>query len=383
MFIELHMIQNFAPSNLNRDDASAPKDCVFGGCRRARISSQCQKRAIRTVFRDDLLPADDLAVRTRRVAAALAERLTVAGHQRSDCEAIVRLALRGTCLELGPDSRSKCLMFVGERELAALAAIISEFWGPLNDALREGSHKPPAELRAALMSCLDGGRAVDLALFGRMVADLPVSTITGACQIAHALSTHQVSPELDFFTAVDDLRPGGSPGAELMGTLQFNSACFYRYANLDLSQLAANLQGDRCQAINAAELFLRAAVMAVPTGRQASWAAHNPPSLIFIVVRDGGLWSLANAFADPIRPTADGDLVRASGLAMLDYWRRLARMYGDAGIRFAGLAAVDAAVADQSGRTEAAPIVPISLVSSCADLIAQAIASVGPAVTGT
>jgi hypothetical protein len=47
MLIEIHMIQNHSPSNLNRDDLGAPKTCLFGGVTRARISSQCLKRSIR------------------------------------------------------------------------------------------------------------------------------------------------------------------------------------------------------------------------------------------------------------------------------------------------------------------------------------------------
>lgn len=397
MFVELHIIQNFAPSSLNRDDNSAPKDCIFGGCRRARISSQCQKRAIRAAFRQGLFPAQDLALRTRRVATALIDRLVARGHDRPRAEAAVRLALRDTCLAPGVDNRSKCLMFVGERELDAMAAVIEAHWQSLLDALRpaarnDGSRgrraagartggedsggKAPTGLCAALQRCLDGGKAVDLALFGRMVAELPAGTISGACQVAHALSTHQVSPELDFFTAVDDLRPRGAAAAELMGTLQFNSACFYRYANIDVAQLERNLQGDRLQATNAVEAFLRAAIVAVPTGRQASWAAHNPPSLVFTVVRDAGLWSLANAFAKPVRPSAGGDLVRDSAKALLDYWRRLARMYGSGGIRFAGLASVDdLAAVDLADPANSSP--SIHIAADCDELISLTAAAVG------
>src|SRR6266508_2221569 len=45
--IAIHMLQNHAPSNLNRDDNGDPKDALFGGVRRARISSQSLKRSIR------------------------------------------------------------------------------------------------------------------------------------------------------------------------------------------------------------------------------------------------------------------------------------------------------------------------------------------------
>src|ERR1700726_3904869 len=76
MFIEIHAIQNFAPSNLNRDDTGSPKDCEFGGHRRARVSSQCLKRAVREAFRrDQLLPKDRLARRTKRFVEEAVKRL--------------------------------------------------------------------------------------------------------------------------------------------------------------------------------------------------------------------------------------------------------------------------------------------------------------------
>ena len=66
MFVEVHVIQNYALSNLNRDDTGAPKTCEFGGARRARISSQCLKRAVRTYFREEaVIPSRQLSYRTR------------------------------------------------------------------------------------------------------------------------------------------------------------------------------------------------------------------------------------------------------------------------------------------------------------------------------
>jgi CRISPR system Cascade subunit CasC len=87
-------------------------------------------------------------------------------------------------------------------------------------------------------------KPADLALFGRMLADLPDRNVSAASQVAHALSTHQVSMEFDFYTAVDDLRPEDTEGADMLGIVEFNSACFYRYANVDLAQLSENLAGD-------------------------------------------------------------------------------------------------------------------------------------------
>jgi len=119
----------------------------------------------------------------------------------------------------------------------------------------------------------------------------------------------------------------------MMGTVEFNSACFYRYANIDFSQLNKNLGNDVVLARKAVEAFLRASVAAIPTGKQNSMAAQNPPSLVFAVVRDQGLWSLANAFVNPIRPDAKDGLIQKSITALEDYWMKLAAAYGEKDIK--------------------------------------------------
>jgi CRISPR system Cascade subunit CasC len=134
--------------------------------------------------------------------------------------------------------------------------------------------------------------------------------------------------EFDFYTAVDDLRPEDTEGADMLGTVEFNSACFYRYSNVDARQLRKNLGGDEELARQTVGAFLRASVAAVPTGKQNSMAAQNPPSLVLAVVRRSGLWSLANAFSQPVRPAQDADLVQSSVWKLDDYWGRLAAMYG-------------------------------------------------------
>jgi CRISPR system Cascade subunit CasC len=355
MFVELHILQNFAPSNLNRDDTGSPKDCEFGGYRRARISSQCLKRAIRTCFREQrLLPETALASRTKRLADALVERLEARGKPAAEARAVVEVALRGANLKL-EKGLTQYLLFLAQAEIDALAALCIDYWGDLAKVAAEdgaardapdGSAAPrsareakrsaratvPEPVQRALDGILDGGRAADLALFGRMIADLPDRNVDAACQVAHAISTNKVSMEFDFYTAVDDLKPDDTSGAGMLGTVEFNSACFYRYANVDLAQLIANLGGDEELARRTLEAFVRASVAAVPTGKQNSMAAHNPPSLVFAVARDRNLWSLANAFCKPVRPDSEEDLVERSIRVLDAYWGRLTRMYGERGI---------------------------------------------------
>ena len=166
-----------------------------------------------------------------------------------------------------------------------------------------------------------------------MMAEHPGANIDAACQVAHALSTNKVSMEMDYYTAVDDLSPEEETGAGMIGFTGFNSSCFYRYATIDLDQLKENLAGDGVLAAKAVEAFLRASVTALPTGKQNSMAAHNPPDTIFAVVRQSGApVSLANAFCKPVRPGYDSDLMAASIKEMEAYWGRLTKVYGDKGV---------------------------------------------------
>ncbi|MCA9878635.1 MAG: type I-E CRISPR-associated protein Cas7/Cse4/CasC [Thermomicrobiales bacterium] len=346
MLLELHMLQNFAPSNLNRDDTGSPKDCDFGGVRRARISSQCQKRAIREAFRSSaLLPAENLGVRTKRLAEAVARRLTALGHPEDEARQVAEAAIAGVGLGLKA-GETEYLIFLGDDEIAAIASACHDNWDALTGAAtgartskKEAKAAVPKELAAALGKALAGDRAADVALFGRMLADLPARNRDAACQVAHALSTNAVSMEFDFFTAVDDLKPAAEDvGAGMLGTVEFNSSCYYRYANIDLGQLLENLGGDTDLARATVRAFLTAAVHAVPTGKQNSFAAQNPPSLVMGVVREDGAWSLANAFVKPVRPTTDDDLIGQSISALADYWKRLTGMYGDDGVKTHGVA---------------------------------------------
>lgn len=365
MFVELHILQNFAPSNLNRDDTGAPKDCEFGGYRRARVSSQCLKRAVRTVFRSEhLLPELHLAARTRRMVDELVSRLERDGKDPSEARQVAKTVLTSMGLDFGDEDRTQYLLFLGNQEIDAFAAQCAEHWSTLL-AMRGGAgdasgeeREPgkrrsskekkkgakatvPPKLADTLSRILDGGRAADLALFGRMLADRPDRNIDAASQVAHAISTHRVNVEFDFYTAVDDLRPGETTGADMLGTVEFNSACFYRYSNVDLEQLKVNLSDDEELAVRTLGAFLEASIRAIPTGKQNSMAAQNVPSAVFAVARRSGLWSLANAFLKPVRPTQDSDLAENSLRALDDYWGRMLRMYGDRTVLGSWLCALD------------------------------------------
>lgn len=336
LFVEFHLIQNFAPSNLNRDDTGAPKDALFGGHRRARVSSQCFKRAIRLNAADAAtIPAEKQGVRTKKLKQLLETRLAKIG--RTDASARIEAALAGAGLKLKEDGKTEYLLFLGQGEIEAFAQLVDKHWDelattPAPDAKkskREAKASLPPELVREAKALLNGQKAVDVAMFGRMLADMPDVNQDAACQVAHALSTHRVEREFDYFTAVDDKGDAGETGAGMIGQIEFNSATFYRYAVIDAAKLVENLQKDTELALTGIKAFTQAMARAIPTGKQNTFAAHNPPSFVGVVLRHASPFNLANAFEKPVWPRADKELTALSVAALADHDAKVAGFYGD------------------------------------------------------
>ncbi|MCX7599825.1 MAG: type I-E CRISPR-associated protein Cas7/Cse4/CasC [Armatimonadetes bacterium] len=347
MYVELHMLQSFGPSCLNRDDVNAPKDCLFGGVRRARISSQCIKRAVRWHPAFSKAVGQEISKRTKRQAERLTKELCEETGADEDLTGrIVSAVFSRALVRVEKNLSTNVLLFLGKDEVSRIRQAIVDNWDALAKAAAKGKEQLAKVAKKVAEGLKPGTKAADVALFGRMVADKPTWNVDAACQVAHAISTHRVQMESDFYTAVDDLNPQAETGAGMMGTIEFNSACFYRYSLLDWCQLLNNFAGkndggkynnpteeDYRLARAAVEGFLRASVFAIPSGRQHSMAAQNLPSFVMVVVRpEGAPCSLANAFEQPVRVSEyeTGGLVRKSIEALDDYWARLDKMYGTA-----------------------------------------------------
>jgi CRISPR system Cascade subunit CasC len=322
MFIELHFIQNFAPSSLNRDDANMPKDCMFGGVRRARISSQCLKRAIRLhpdFSRYSGVPASE---RTYLLVKSLTMRLVAAGKPPDEAQNSAEQFSRYYSSKKGRlnGQQTAVMLFVSEAEIEEIVQRLleSETWENTK-AIKSLAEKFAKETKKR-------SSAPDIAMFGRMLVDRPDTNVDAACQVAHAISTHRVSMEVDFFSAIDDLN---TARAGMMGTIGYNSACYYRYALIDFGQLQDNLGNDLALARLTTEAFLRASVKAIPGGKQNSFAAQNFPSFLMAVLRNDGMcWSLANAFAQPVVSQPDLNLIAASVQALDFHWGEMNVLYG-------------------------------------------------------
>lgn len=380
--IEVHMIQNFAPSNLNRDETGQPKSATFGGFRRARISSQCSKRSARREG-----PMADLleqrgAIRTRQLILEIAKALDEKEEPDARTIEIVAGVFEAGGLERPPKkggkaksqetdlateeaeergdaaseskNTTKILLFFDKGALPKLVDEFKKNWQGLSKGRREAKESTCDKVGRLLFEAV---KAPDVALFGRML-EVKSSTpfgkynmrVEAACQVAHPISTHKVDMEMDFYTAVDDLNPAEETGAGMMGAVGFDSACYYRYALVDRDQLARNLARktersdgewteelaptDYEDADKVIKAFLEAMVYAIPTGKQNSFAAQNLPSFGLFVRRKRGVpISLANAFAKPVRPTRDDDdIVGLSVAALTNYWGELERVYGKQGV---------------------------------------------------
>lgn len=332
LLLEYHLIQSFVPSNLNRDDTGSPKDAIFGGYRRARVSSQSWKRAMRKMFNGLDLAVENIGIRTKKLKSMLVERLSGMGGE-DEIEKKVEAALAAAGLKLEEDGKTQYLLFLGEREVASFAELVRQQWdliptGTEKKGKKESKSELPKELVSKAKGILNGGKAVDVALFGRMLADMPEANQDAACQVAHALSTHRVEREFDYFTAVDDMGTADESGAGMIGYTEFNSATFYRYAALDVNKLVSNLQQDRELALSGIEAFTKAMVLSIPSGKQNSFAAHNPPSFVGICLKRGIPISLANAFENPVRPTADASLSEQSVRELSGYDKKVSHVYG-------------------------------------------------------
>jgi CRISPR system Cascade subunit CasC len=313
------MVQNHVPANLNRDDLGAPKSAYFGGVLRARISSQCLKRSIR---RSDIFAPLCGGIRTRRLA-----ELISGGEQKLMKKAqktLEALGLESTGKKKGNKSEedeklpseSKLAVYLPAYSISRLQELIrnaddQEFRNALEEELTK-SPLPP-----------------DVALFGRMLetTELSDTKVEAACQVAHALSTHESIPEVDYFTAVDDV-PGADAGAAFLDEAGYVSACFYKFFSIDLNQLVKNLtpkEGSESEKLPAPEklaantvvTFIRAAALSTPSGKRNAFAHFDPPAAIIVELRDFPL-NYANAFAKPI-PRDSQSLVAESVACLMKF----------------------------------------------------------------
>lgn len=340
LYLEFHFIQGFVPSNLNRDDSGSPKDAIFGGHRRARISSQCLKRSIREYCYSKGLVHDGFkSIRTKQLRSLLLKGLIARGYDDHSSLNATNTFLKILGLGLKADGKTEYLILISQAEVLACIEFIEKKWIDLTSAnesinKKESKGKELLEIAKQAKSLFNGGRSIDVALYGRMLADIPQANQDAALQVAHAISTHRVEREFDYFTAIDDIESGKECFASMIGIGEFNSATFYRYAVLDVRKLQENLGENTELVLMAIESLLYSIVCAIPSGKQNSFAAHNLPDFIGVSIRQSPI-NLANAFEKPVQPRYEQSLTELSVITLSAYESKLASVYGSTNDRWA------------------------------------------------
>lgn len=316
MLIEVHMLKNYAPANLNRDDTGSPKSCVFGGVTRGRISSQCIKRNVR---QSELFIKDcgDFGMRTRKLPQLVADELKKRGVSEDWITAAIK-KVTGFGNKDGKENEDEItaqIMFITPEEVRIAADCIGEVIKESKDVKVFEKFKAK-DIQAMMSKAGIRPMTLDIALFGRMVTSDAFRDVEASLQMAHAISTNRLEREFDYYTAVDDLVSNEGEedsGAGMIGDTEFNSNCYYMYHNLDLDQLLKNLDGSENAkevAKQSAKVFLRAFAYTSPSGKQNSFAAHQLPSVICVEFKEEKIpVSYANAFLIPAKPSMGKDLV--------------------------------------------------------------------------
>ena len=286
LFLDLHVIQTVPPSNINRDDTGSPKTAQYGGVSRARVSSQSWKKAMRDYFLKNSAQ-EKIGIRTKEVVDFIKEKILDIDETifTEEAEKLAIEVIKKVGIPLKDKTKqTKAMFFIGNVQAEKLAnAIIN-------------GEKDEKKLKEIIKE----SPAIDIALFGRMVADDPSLNEDASSQVSHAISTHAIQTEFDFFTAVDDRSPDDNAGAGMLGTIEYNSSTLYRYANVAIHELLHQLK-DKESTINTLKLFIKAFTNSMPTGKVNSFANQTLPQLLLLEIREDRPVNLVNAFENPVK----------------------------------------------------------------------------------
>jgi CRISPR system Cascade subunit CasC len=323
-FLQLHLLTAYPASNLNRDDTGRPKTLMYGDAPRIRISSQSLKRAWRTspVFSGEL--ERGLGRRTQRLGEDLQKYMEAKGMARDQAiENARRIAGVFGKLEAA-DAESPTYI----KQLAFVSPAERERAFALADRALAGEKLDPQP--KDLLGTSD--TAVDIAMFGRMLADAPAYNREAAVQVAHAFTTHSAAVEDDYYVAVDDLKMAAEHddvGTSFIGVQEYGSGLFYQYVCVDCDLLSRNLGGDAAVAADAVEALLRAAATVSPRGKQASFASRAYAPYVLVERGTQQPRTLATAFLRPVRAQDGRGTLEASVEALHGFRENLDTAYGD------------------------------------------------------
>lgn len=330
--IDIHVIQSVPPSNINRDDTGSPKSAIYGGVRRARVSSQAWKRATRTRYQRGM-ETSGLGYRTKQVAELIGQRMEARDSEMPEADRATRAGavLKALGMKLEPKKKKAEDEVAGQYESGTYLAFFS---AEQLDQLAELALTTDKPTKADARRAADTNHGLTVSLFGRMVADDTSLNVDAAVQVAHALSTHAVDAEADYYTAVDDVLAADEEredsGAGMIGTIEFSSSTLYRYATINVDQLMENL-GHVDATARAAKAFVDGFVTSMPTGKQNTFANGTVPDGVVVVVRDDLPVNLVGAFETPVSARDGSGFVEPSCQALARYAGEVAEAYGEPG----------------------------------------------------
>lgn len=332
LFLDIHVVQTVPPANINRDDTGSPKTAQYGGVTRARVSSQCWKGAIRKYFRDngdiyvgirskyildiileciankirekDNSIDDDSAKKLAEGKKELVVKALTIANILKEKDKKDKKAKKGKkaqeaqeAQEAQDDKKLEALFFVTYKQLDNFAQACLD----TNLDEKNLDKKEKSRIKEKLQNILKSDPTIDIALFGRMLAHDPSLNVDASAQVAHAISTHAVESEFDFYTAVDDWAPKDNAGASMLGTIEYNAATLYRYANVALHEFYKQLKNDKEETAKAVKLFVKAFVNSMPTGKINSFANQTLPQAIIVSLRTDRPINLVSAFEEPVK----------------------------------------------------------------------------------
>ena len=328
--LDINVLESVPPSNINRDDTGSPKTAYYGGALRARVSSQAWKRAMREMF-PSLLPEGQLGVRTKFVVPLIAERIAAKREDLVERSAeFAKAVLDATGIKSSETDRKGSdegtmatgyLVFIANRELDDLADIAIAWADEGVDP-----KKPDSKSKKDVQRAFKGIQAVDVALFGRMLADASDFNVDACSQVAHAISVNEISQEYDYFTASDDCAADDNVGAGMLGTVGFNSSTLYRYATVNIDALMEQLESAEATACGVAA-FVEAFVKSMPTGKQNTFANRTLPNVVAVSLRNDQPINLVSAFERPVYAERDRSITQIAAERLAEYARDVESAY--------------------------------------------------------
>ena len=294
--LEFHIIQNVPSSNINRGEDGDAKTCTFGGTLRHRVSSQAWKRPMRLNIQEVAQQnGDPSGCISRKFEEIISEKYGLEKEAVFQFFKNVGLSSKKGKKSDKPNKKTNendetnqekdVLMYLSSSEIDFIVDSIK------NDTVPEKEMKSfikDKKLKVGL----------DIALFGRMFASNTDMNVYGAVKMSHAISTHTIELDDDYFSAVDQLDVNG---AGHIGHNTFVSSCLYRYIAIDLDQLNKNLYGSGMA--NSIDLILNTIYTAFPKGKENSFAAYTRPSFMNVVLKNGQPYQYVNAFEIPVEST--------------------------------------------------------------------------------